>query len=635
MTAVIGILLVALVRVVFVLAMILHLFLSIAATHNNIGILLLAIRSAPTGITQTLSLVIASVAPVASAMILVGLFQKIARKPVITHTLAILVTLCYVISAILLSYRFKTGLAADPFLLWYHFHDALRTVTVLSRGHAFLTAIILVTVLCFYHVLVDLFRYALRPPLTGSVKARVKMPGWVAIGLLAGFIATQFYADNGVWSLLLEFREPRSEAKTLYVHFFEDSVIRNTRQRLPISKNAADGNLFFIHLESLNAQLVNSAITPRLVEVAGRDGIWFPRIQGSSVFTILAMESILCSVLPTLGENLAQSKSLFGRLVCLPSIMRQMGYRTFYFQNFANLDFNDMGLFLRAIGFDEQHGGDLIKPGDALLTWGLPEDLFYERVFAHLNKFKNERIFAYILIGATNHFPFYSEETKMAYPHLLNHLPFRDPVNIKERLANTTFIQDQSFGRMYDNLFSRPYSEDSHMVVFGDHSWPIEIHQGNNHNLNGAFQENFVSALAILPAKKTGTSSPYAVGKEVNSLYSQIDILPTVLEMYGMRAHNFYGSSFFSELTKERASGERSRCIVSAQPFSGGAIALIEYPIKYIFDLKRGIVTNYHLEQDPDEKTPIDVSPVDSIRMRTLNRCLLSIRDKQPTLRTR
>ena len=311
-----------------------------------------------------------------------------------------------------------------------------------------------------------------------------------------------------------------------------------------------------------------------------------------------------------------------------------MGYRTFYFQNFANLDFNNMGPFLHAIGFDEQHSTDLIKPGDKLLSWGLPEDLFYERVFDYLSKFTHERIFAYILVGATNHYPFYGPETKSAYSHLVNQLPFQDPRNIKERLANTTFIQDRSFGQMYNKLFYRPYSENSHMVVFGDHSWPIEIHQGNNHNLNGAFQENFVSALAILPAKKMNTKLRYAVGKEVKTLYSQIDILPTILDMYGISSHSFYGSSFFSELTAGSAPRTHSQCIVSAQPFAGGSIALIEYPAKYIFNLKSGIVTNYDLEKDPNELKPIEITPMDSIRMRKLSRCLVSLRDKAPNQST-
>ena len=630
MTVVMGRLIVPFVRVIFVLALFLHLILSIGAIHGNLGILLLTIRRTPVEIGNFLSIVIASVAPVAAAMTLIVFLPNIGKKSPLIHVLAALATICYTVSAILLSYRIKTGLAADPFLLGYHFDDALRTVSVLSSGQAFPIAIIVVTVLCFYYGLVDLFRYAVRVLAAGNVTRRFKTPKLVAIAALAGLITTQFYVDNGIGSLLLEFREPRSEAKTLYVHFFKDSVLQNTRQRPALGMNTAGENLFFIHLESLNAELVNSNITPRLVEVAERNGIWFPKIQASSVFTILAMESILCSVLPTLSENLAQSKPLFGRLNCLPRIMGQMGYRTFYFQNFANLDFNNMGPFLRAIGFHEQQGGDIFKPGDQLLKWGLPEDIFYDRVFGYLNKFKNERIFVYILIGATNHYPFYSDETRTAYPHLLNRLPFQNPVRIKERLANTTFIQDHSFGRMYDRLFSPNYAENSHMVVFGDHSWPIEIHRGNNHNLNGAFQENFVSALAILPAKRTQALSRYAVGKEVKSLYSHIDIMPTVLDMYGVRPHNFYGSSFFEELAGRSALRKRNRCVVSTQPFSGGAIALVDYPKKYIFDLKRGIVTNYDLGQDPNEMNPTDITQVDSDRMGILKHCLMSIRDKQP-----
>src|SRR5262245_53349441 len=154
MISVAGNLLIALARVVFLLVMLSHVFLSIGAIHNNLGILLLTIRSTPSGIIQTLFLLIGSVAPILLAFLYLGSIVNIGKRHVLVHGLAILVTFCYVITTVLLSYRIRTGLAADPFLLWYHFRDALRTVTVLSHGHAFLSVTILAITLCFYRVLV-------------------------------------------------------------------------------------------------------------------------------------------------------------------------------------------------------------------------------------------------------------------------------------------------------------------------------------------------------------------------------------------------------------------------------------------------------------------------------------------------
>src|SRR4030095_10039629 len=140
-------------------------------------------------------------------------------------------------------------------------------------------------------------------------------------------------------------------------------------------------------------------------------------------------------------------------LSCLPKLLKAAGYRTLYFQSFADLNYTNNEAFLRGIGFEEVHSGSIMKPGDPLLKWGYAEDVFYQRVFSYLERFKGEKLFVYILTCSTNHYPFYDDEKRRAYPQFTTKVPHPEPKNDRQRVSNTTWIQDYFFGEMYDALF--------------------------------------------------------------------------------------------------------------------------------------------------------------------------------------
>ena len=195
-------------------------------------------------------------------------------------------------------------------------------------------------------------------------------------------------------------------------------------------------------------------------------------------------------------------------------------------------------------------------------------------------------------------------------------------------MANTTYLQDYFFGKMYEELFAPEYAKNSHMLALGDHSWPTEIHKGNNYNLNAAFQENFVTSMAVIPAESAAGHDRYRIRTEVSSLRSYLDIVPTVMEMYRLRQNNYYGKSFFKDFGGDGSSVGDKRCVVSVQPFSGGYIAVVNYPIKHIFDLRKGIVTVYNLAEDPTEMNPVQEAKIKPEHLDLLEGCLRSLRDK-------
>lgn len=310
-------------------------------------------------------------------------------------------------------------------------------------------------------------------------------------------------------------------------------------------------------------------------------------------------------------------------LVCLPRILKQEGFRTLYFHSYPSLKFYNLDVFMKSIGFDELHAADIMRPEDTILSWGYPEDVFYQRVFEYLEKYRGQKIFAYIAANTSNHFPFYDDEKRRAFPQFARTVPFPEASNLKERVANTTFLQDRFFGDLYRRFVQEGYSKDSHMVVFGDHSWPIGVHAGNVHSENQAFQENFMSALAIIPAELDRRR--YRAGTQIDHVYSYLDLLPAVLDLYGISNFRYYGHSFLTDLSNQ-SPNRSERCVVAVQPFGGGYIAVVEYPRKYIFKLADNTMTSYDLSRDPDEAHPLGIKNADDREsLGVLDSCLRSL----------
>lgn len=536
------------------------------------------------------------------------------------------VTGFYFLSLSLLYYRIKTGAPFDLSILWYHFEDGLRTLLVLSKHYTGpLILFASLTVYHFYGVLIIISSKRIRWAGTKSVA--------VSIGCLVALIASQSFSENGIRNLLYEAKRGASQARSLYIRHFEESIRRNQTGRAVMEHDTSRPNLFIVQLESINAALVTPEVTPNLLGLVEDRGVVFSRIQAPSVFTILSMETLLCGTLPTLEKNLAQMDSLHSRFNCLPRVLKEKGFKTLYFQAYPNLDFNNMKSFLRAIGFDEIHAEDIMRPGDPRLKWGFVEDVFYRRVFAYLEKFRDEKIFVYILPGSANHYPFYDAEMETMFVSLKPRLPYQVPRNIRERMANTMFIQDHFFGEMYRQLYRGPFGAKSQMFVLGDHSWPIEVHSGNSNNLKGAFQENFATAMAFIPKKQL---QPIASvnGRLVPRLYSYLDFFATVLEMYGVKQFRSHGNSLMPELENNVVSHGSNRCVLSVQPFSGGQIAVINYPKKYIFDLKHDSVTLFNLETDGDERSAAESIRIDGDKLALLESCLRNLTAHDGSLQT-
>lgn len=541
-------------------------------------------------------------APIIATVFVVRLkaVRRIFATSWLFHFPALFLTLHLIVGAILTVYRLERGFGFDFYFLWYNLADAYKVIEAL--GVLWLLPVVLVSTAVTHAAVVVFLRNL------ASAKSCVvsRGPKWAAavlslVGIVA-FAVAGLVIENETVELLAQLFRGRPEAGIVYYTHHLKSIDANRRAVVGWDDSASTLNLFLVHLESLSGELVSSNITPQLVRIANREGILLPRVQASSVLTIRAQETLLCSIPPALRENVASSPRLMQGLMCLPNILRGLGYRTLFFQTFPDVRFANRHKFLPAIGFEEVLGHEIMKPHDQRSRWGYREDVFYQRVLEYLRNFKGQRILAYLEASMSNHYDFSVGQTLPPHSELRARLPFPQPTNFRERLANTTFIQDHFFGQMFEAWVREGYANDSVMVIFGDHSWPIGMHSGNVFNENFAYQENFVSSLAfVLPPQMRGQYPP---GQVIGDLYGHIDLMPTVLEILGVQGVGFAGKSF-AEALRGKPEAVRDRCIVSVQPFAGGYIALVRFPHKYIFELRRNLVTLYDLRWDPNEYQPL------------------------------
>ena len=510
----------------------------------------------------------------------------------------VLNALYFLVAIFLAVYKSARQIDFDFNFLWYNTADALPTLWKLYAP--WFPAVIL---------LIAAFVLLQNPAFSPLVKSLARAPrkGWTIL------LALFFFSI--LCQLATIHRIHGSAAGFLYASFFSDRQLRNDYHELyrkniaalrsdaPTAAGRIDTALmgdviFFVKQESLNGFLLGPRITPQLLR-ASRDGILFPKLYANSIQSLRGYECILCGVPPSIAGTLVDdySPAELKDLRCLPKIFRSLGYHPLYF--FGGSRNARIVHFAESIGFEKVLADDIVLPEDVKFDWGYREDVFFTRIHQYLQRhYADEKLFIFIDTGATNHTPF-----AVLDDALLDKIPFPRPKQFNERLANTTFVQDTYFGKLYD-IYARNYAQRGSLLAVSDHSWPVMIHKDNIYNERGAYEENFLIPLLFVPP--TSERERFATGAVIGRHFSQMDVFPTVLELIGMKQKDLLGESFAPWLLtipqQKRAASETVK--ISVQPYGGGFISAVRYPEKCLFDVLGRNVKVYDLAKDPQEQAP-------------------------------
>jgi len=351
-------------------------------------------------------------------------------------------------------------------------------------------------------------------------------------------------------------------------------------------------NIIFLQLESVNGFLINTSTAPTLMSLAKR-GIFFPVFYGNGIMTIYGQENILCSMPNSFYLGLVRAKT-DKKIICLPEIMNNLGYKTFFFKSY-NLKFAKTGEFMKNLHFNEVLAENIMRTKDTRYSWGYEENIFYKRVFDYLKKNKSKKNFIYIEVGPTNHWPFNipPERSKDAL--------FPSPKNYKEKISNTLYFQDRSLATAWKRINEIFPKQNYTLFILSDHGWPAGMRKlkngaSNIFNQQGSYEENFRSFLLVI----FGGKNKYA-GKTVRARHSNMDIMPSVLSLLGVDySPNKFSSSFADELFGKKQKNPLSVLLI--QPYGEKYINIINKNVKYQYSSRSKTFIEYDLTKDAIEK---------------------------------
>ena len=326
--------------------------------------------------------------------------------------------------------------------------------------------------------------------------------------------------------------------------------------------------VFLIQLESLNALAVNREYdipTPDgmpVMRALAAEGILLPHMWNHDVQTHRAQQGFLCGAVRNLGMNWFLDQVPFDG-DCLPALFRKAGYKTVFLKGVADPHFAGADETMPRIGYsDVRFARDLMHPGDRYDLWGVEERTFFARAFEYLRKtYKpGERLFVHIAVSA--HHVGFSRSGKNDADW------FRAPheEQVREYVASAQ-QQDLALATL-EPLLDELTGGNAHVFIFGDHSYPAGLYGSTQPHI-GATIDNFVTPMLYLPPRSR--AGEFALGRTIEALHGQSDLLPTLVELTTRRPQPNSLVPFLLRTPPPRFVYEP--CHVMTQPFGYRAVA--------------------------------------------------------------
>jgi arylsulfatase A-like enzyme len=310
---------------------------------------------------------------------------------------------------------------------------------------------------------------------------------------------------------------------------------------------APDGrrfNLVLVLLESQGARSTslhppNFDTTPNLAALAEKG--WWARSAYSVVpHTSKSIVTTLCGAWPQLRSEIREAE--LGGLPqdCLPSLMRQLGYRTAFFQT-ADERFEDRGALVRALGFDLFRSRDTLRGAEfeTVNYFGVEDRAMLEPGLEWSTEGGDQPFFATYLTLTSHHD--YGTPT---------HWEKQDFPQVKARQGqylNAVRYVDDFVGRLVSAYEAAGHGDDTLFVILGDHGEAFSEHGRSMHDL--VIWDEGVHIPLVLYGPGVLTDTGVIEGNR-----QQIDIVPTVLDLLGVETEGgaLVGESLFSPVDAAR-----------------------------------------------------------------------------------
>ncbi|MBX3039194.1 MAG: LTA synthase family protein [Bdellovibrionaceae bacterium] len=495
------------------------------------------------------------------------------------------------IYTLLAYYQTNTGSSLDFAIIANNWQAATNADGVVQFGK--LLHNIFVAANVFWSLVAGLLIFfSYRREVSPERKSRFKRPLQAAFTLLGLLLITQVSYSHDQFSRF---------GRSLYRWYVPmHTVLNEYVEKLPLLPRvqvqsqftaASKPHVFLVMIESFNGRFIHQRHTngeeyTPYFNALTKEHVYIPEYYSPSVQTGKGHFAALCGQVPSLN-NIEFRSTACAKLKCLPSYFKEYGYKTFFAQAHGDMGFDNERVFLLNHGLDEypQLAKSCSEETDPCHGWGLQDDYFYRRALTYLEKnySPSEPLFA-TLATISSHQPF------TGLPVKLRHF-YQEPKDRREAYINHLKVIDDSLKVLIEELKKSPFGKNAVLVITGDHGFPLGEH-GSSHNENFAFNENFKVPLLIVDLRQVATKRPQGA-------FSHINLPATLLDLAGWSGElEMVGRSVFDPQFTEKGDA-----VYLVQPYSGGYVAAIRWPYKYIFERSRLGESVYDLSQDPEERT--------------------------------
>lgn len=302
-------------------------------------------------------------------------------------------------------------------------------------------------------------------------------------------------------------------------------------------------NVVLVHLESTRAQSVTPynedlETTPYLDELAKESLLAehaYVVVPRSSKGTV----AVNCGIEPALYEG-PEFEPGGTPVPCLAHLLKRQGYSTVFFAS-VSAAMDNFGTVVEGAGYEEFYSADDMDTESFQVTntFGYEDDIMLGPSEEWLKGHRNKPFMAEYLTG-TGHYGYECLGTRYGDQDFSNDEALNHYLNCMR-------LQDIFLKNLIDQYKKLGLYENTIFVVFGDHGEGLGEHDRWLHG-DTIYEEGLRVPLII------HAPGWFDNGERVNGLSSQIDILPTIVEMLGYEVKDgeYAGYSLLHPLPEER-----------------------------------------------------------------------------------
>ena len=345
-------------------------------------------------------------------------------------------------------------------------------------------------------------------------------------------------------------------------------------------------NVVLIHLESTRAQSVTPynedlKTTPFLDELAEksllaeRAYVVVPRSSKGSV-------AANCGVEPPLFPG-PEFEPDGVPAQCLADLLKGQGYNTVFFASTSNT-MDNFDNVVRGFGYEEVYSSESmdVTGYEVTNTFGYEDDVMLGPSEEWLKNRDEGKHFLAEYFTGTGHYGYECSSLRTGFED------FGEEEELNRYLNCLRYV-DSFLGKLFDQYKKLGLYEDTIFVLYGDHGQGFGEHDRYMHG-DTIYEEGLKVPLIVHDPRR------FQEGKRVEGLASQIDVLPTVLDLLGYETEGgeYPGYSLLDPLPEDRTL--KFSCITNQK-----CMASIKDYKKYI----------YHYGDQPDEFFDLAQDPLE------------------------